>query len=106
MKLIFLIRKSIFLSTAGLFVSACLVRTALPCHAALEKGGLADRPAIETYAEWMQFANPSDWTPAIDQDGCLNYALAKLAVRYNLPVASYSVFTDSYTFYTTFVQTV
>ena len=106
MKLIFLIRKSISLSAAGLFVSACLVRTALPCHAALEKGGLADRPAIETYAEWMQFANPSDWTPAIDQDGCLNYALAKLAVRYNLPVASYSVFTDSYTFYTTFVQTV
>ena len=34
MKLIFLIRKSISLSAAGLFVSACLVRTALPCHAA------------------------------------------------------------------------
>ncbi|MFR2935479.1 MAG: hypothetical protein ACLTLH_09325, partial [Ruminococcus sp.] len=74
--------------------------------ASLEKGGCAEVPAAQAYASWMQFAEPDENTPAIDRDGCLNYALAKLAVRYNLPVPGADNLSDSYTFYTAFVQEV
>lgn len=74
--------------------------------ASLEKGGCAEVPAAQAYAFWMQFAEPDENTPAIDRDGCLNYALAKLAVRYNLPVPGADSLSDSYTFYTAFVQEV
>lgn len=69
-----------------------------------ERGNTADLPAAEAYASWTQFAVPDTQTPAIDQDGCLNYALAKMAVRYNLPVDGVDGLTDSYTYYTTFVH--
>ena len=65
---------------------------------------LPNLPAAEAYASWTQFAVPDTQTPAIDQDGCLNYALAKMAVRYNLPVDGVDGLTDSYTYYTTFVH--
>ena len=69
-----------------------------------ERGNTADLPAAEAYASWTQFAVPDTQTPAIDQDGCLNYALAKMAVRYNLPLDGVDGLTDSYTYYTTFVH--
>lgn len=69
-----------------------------------ERGNIADFPAAEAYASWTQFAVPDTQTPAIDQDGCLNYALAKMAVRYNLPLDGVDGLTDSYTYYTTFVH--
>ncbi len=67
-------------------------------------GGSADRTAAEAYASWMQFSTPDTDTPAIDTDGCLNYALAKMSVRYNLPVEGVDLLSDSYSYYTTFVQ--
>lgn len=70
----------------------------------LDPGGSAAKTAIETYKTWMQFAQPDDQTPAIDTDGCLNYALAKMTVRYNLPIDGVSLLDDSYTYYTVFSQ--
>ncbi len=69
-------------------------------------GGTADLPAAEAYETWMQFETPDTHTPAIDEDGCLNYSLAKLSVRYNLPVENADLFTDSYTYYVTFSENV
>ncbi len=67
-------------------------------------GGTANCPAIAAYETWMQFETPDTNTPAIDEDGCLNYSLAKMAVRYNLPVQNASILSDSYTFYTAFSE--
>lgn len=69
-------------------------------------GGSAEQPAIAAYETWMQFETPDTNTPAIDEDGCLNYALAKMSVRYNLPVPGVDALTDSYTYYTTFTETI
>lgn len=69
-------------------------------------GGTADIPAAEAYETWMQFEEPDTHTPAIDVDGCLNYSLAKLSVRYNLPVTGTDLFTDSYTYYVTFSENI
>ena len=52
----------------------------------------------------MQFASPDTHTPAIDTDGCLNYALAKMSVRYHLPVSGVDLLSDSYTYYTAFTN--
>ena len=60
-------------------------------------GGSAAQPAIAAYESWMQFASPDTHTPAIDTDGCLNYALAKMSVRYHLPVSGVDLLSDSYT---------
>lgn len=65
-------------------------------------GGEAKKPAISTYENWTQFDKPNDHTPAIDPDDCLDYALAKIAIRYSLPVSGVDVLDDSYTYYTTF----
>lgn len=67
-------------------------------------GVTAELPAGEAYETWMQFPVPDTHTPAIDEDGCLNYALAKMTVRYNLPVPETDLFTDSYTYYVLFCQ--
>lgn len=69
-------------------------------------GGSAKQPAIAAYEDWMQFEVPDTNTPAIDEDGCLNYALAKMSVRYNLPVPGADALTDSYTYYTTFTKNI
>lgn len=69
-------------------------------------GGSAAQPAIAAYEDWMQFETPDTNTPAIDEDGCLNYALAKMSVRYNLPVPGVDALTDSYTYYTTFTKNI
>ena len=67
-------------------------------------GGSAAQPAIAAYESWMQFASPDTHTPAIDTDGCLNYALAKMSVRYHLPVSGVDLLSDSYTYYTAFTN--
>ncbi len=75
-------------------------------------GGNASMPAAAAYEEWMQFGVPDTQTPAIDEDGCLNYALAKLGVRYNLPIETetqvsaemVTALTDSYTYYVAFTK--
>lgn len=67
-------------------------------------GGSAAQPAIAAYESWMQFASPDTHTPAIDTDGCLNYALAKMSVRYHLPVSGVNLLSDSYTYYTAFTN--
>lgn len=54
----------------------------------------------------MQFETPDTNTPAIDTDGCLNYTLAKLSARYNLPVPGVSLLSDSYDYYTAFSEKV
>lgn len=69
-------------------------------------GGSAAQPAIAAYEDWMQFETPDTNTPAIDEDGCLNYALGKMSVRYNLPIPGADALTDSYTYYATFTQTI
>lgn len=90
----------------------CLITTVLCCFGISRTisaeeflpGGSAEQVAIEAYETWMQFAQPDLNTPAVDEDGCLNYALAKMAVRYNLPVDGVNAFDDSYTYYTTFTE--
>ncbi|MBQ8515305.1 MAG: hypothetical protein IJ496_07895 [Ruminococcus sp.] len=71
---------------------------------AFAPGGAADTPAIESFSTWTQFASPDTQTPAIDETGCLDYSLAKIAVRYNLPLDGADVFDTSYTYYTEFVE--
>ena len=67
-------------------------------------GGSAAQPAIAAYESWMQFASPDTHTPAIDTDGCLNYALAKMSVRYHLPVSGVNLLSDSHAYYTAFTN--
>ncbi len=85
-------------------------RIALSVYAEeFQPGGSAALPAAASYENWMQFAVPDTNTPAIDADGCLNYALAKLAVRYNFPIFSeenITALSDSYTYYTEFTRSV
>ncbi len=86
-------------------VLLCSSMFSIPAGAeAFAPGGSADRTAAEAYASWMQFSTPDTDTPAIDTDGCLNYALAKMSARYNLPVEGVDLLSDSYSYYTTFVQ--
>ena len=85
--------------TAALFSYTSLFSAA----ASYEPGGAAQTPAIDSFSTWTQFANPDTQTPAIDEIGCLDYALAKIAVRYNLPLQHADVFETSYQYYTTFV---
>lgn len=85
-------------------VASYLGRSDLVFAEEFTPGGTAACPAIAAYETWMQFDTPDTNTPAIDEDGCLNYSLAKMAVRYNLPVRNASILSDSYTFYTAFSE--
>lgn len=69
-------------------------------------GGTASLSAISCYTTWKQFSQPNWNTPAIDEDGCLNYSLAKMTVRYNLPISNVNIFTNSYYYYVQFTETV
>ena len=84
------------------FLIMCTIATAFftnsSVSAAAEEfvpGGSAALPAVSSYESWMQFETPDTNTPAIDTDGCLNYTLAKLSARYNLPVPGVSLLADS-----------
>ena len=72
--------------------------------AAFEQGGAALVPAIDAFSTLTQFSSPDTQTPAIDETGCLDYSLAKIAVRYNLPLEDADVFDSSYDYYTEFVE--
>ena len=95
------------------FLIMCTIATAFftnsSVSAAAEEfvpGGSAALPAVSSYESWMQFETPDTNTPAIDTDGCLNYTLAKLSARYNLPVPGVSLLSDSYDYYTAFSEKV
>lgn len=84
--------------------AAILIGSLTLSVSAFTPGGAADSLAIESFSTWTQFANPDTQTPAIDETGCLDYSLAKIAVRYNLPLDNADVFDTSYTYYTEFVE--
>ena len=95
------------------FLIMCTIATAFftnsSVSAAAEEfvpGGSAALPAVSSYESWRQFETPDTNTPAIDTDGCLNYTLAKLSARYNLPVPGVSLLSDSYDYYTAFSEKV
>lgn len=85
--------------TAIVFLSSCT----FAASAGFKPGGAAEIPAIDSFSTWTQFSSPDTQTPAIDETGCLDYSLAKIAVRYNLPLTNVDVFDSSYEYYTEFV---
>lgn len=94
------------------FLITCIISTAFFNNSTISAaedlipGGSAALPAISSYESWMQFETPDTNTPAIDTDGCLNYALAKLTARYNLPIPGVDLLSDSYDYYTAFSEKV
>ncbi len=89
-----------------MFLTAVIATYGMHVSASAEyvPGGAAEIPAIDAFSTWTQFSSPDTQTPAIDETGCLDYALANLAVRYNLPLKNADVFDNSYDYYTRFVN--